>query len=67
MGELFATYDHVSLDAQIEELKREQAIRATVYPRWIASGSLKVSTARRRTAALAAAIASLEQLKASTQ
>lgn len=65
--ELFPhAHDDVSLDAQIAELKRERAMRAQVYPRWINSGSLKPSTALRRQHALDAAIESLEQLKRST-
>jgi hypothetical protein len=60
-------HDHVSLDAQIAELKREQRMRDDVYPRWINSGTLKPSVAMRRQAALAAAIESLERLKHSTE
>jgi hypothetical protein len=64
--ELFHAQDSVSLDGQLDELRRERKIREQVYPRWIANGTLKPGLAMRRNAALDAAIKTLEQLKQST-
>lgn len=56
--------DVVTLDMQIDELKRERSMRAQVYPRLLAAGTLKPSAAMRNNQRLDAAIATLERLKA---
>lgn len=50
-----------SLGQQIAELKREKLMRERVYPKFIASGSLKQKNADWQMAALEGAIAALEQ------
>lgn len=51
----------VSLEDQIEELKRELAKRREVYPRWVEQGKLSFPLSEHRIKCLAAAIETLEQ------
>jgi hypothetical protein len=53
-----------SLDAQITEIKRELAQRATVYPRMVQSRKLREGAAEYQTDTLKAALATLEWLQA---
>ena len=57
-----STFPPPSFAAQFAELKRERAMRARVYPHWVASGKIKKQTADYQLAALEAAMATLEAL-----
>ena len=57
-----AQFPRPSLQAQIDELKREKAMRARVYPFWIQTKKIKQHDADRQVQCLDAAIATLEQL-----
>jgi hypothetical protein len=54
----------MTLDDQLAELRREAALRDHVYSKWVRNGTMKVGVAKRRMAALQAAIATLERLQA---
>ncbi len=49
-----STFPPPSLAAQFAELKREKAMRARVYPHWVASGKIKKQTADYQMATLEA-------------
>lgn len=53
----------VTLEEQITELDRELALRARVYPRWVAAKKIRADTAQRQMARLRAAHRSLEVLR----
>ncbi|BBF92380.1 hypothetical protein [Blastochloris tepida] len=53
-----------SLDQQIDEIRRELAQRADVYPRMVASGKVRQSVAEFQIARLEAVLATLLWLKA---
>ena len=55
-----ATFPAPSLVAQSAELKREKAMRARVYPHWIATGKIKREAAEYQNRALEAAIATID-------
>ena len=57
-----AAFPPPSFSVQYAELKREKAMRARVYPHWIATGKLKKEVADYQNRALDAAIATLESL-----
>ena len=52
-----------TIDEQIAEVERELKMRAAVYPRWIANGNLKESTAARHVAAMRAVLETLKGLR----
>ena len=52
----------IPLRVQIAEIKRELTMRSRAYPRMIESGKLPAPEALRRSAALEAALATLENL-----
>jgi hypothetical protein len=54
----------VSLAAMIAEVERELKVRRTVYPRWVADGTLRPDMASAR---LAAMVAVLELLRRQDQ
>lgn len=53
----------VSIDAQINECRRELAMRERVYPRWVEGGQINQDTADARIAIMKAIIATLEGVK----
>lgn len=53
----------ISLDQQIEEVERELAFRADVYPRQVTSGKMRQSIADYHVARMKAALATLQWLK----
>jgi hypothetical protein len=55
----------IPLQAQIVELERELALRARVYPRFVASGKMSQKAADHHTDCLRAAIETLKRLKRS--
>jgi hypothetical protein len=57
-----ATFPPPSLGAQLAELKREKAMRARVYPHWIATKKMTQDKADHNNRGLDGAIASLEAL-----
>ena len=52
----------ITLRQQITELKRELTMRSKVYPAMVARGTLPPREAERRTAHMAAALATLEHV-----
>jgi lipid II:glycine glycyltransferase (peptidoglycan interpeptide bridge formation enzyme) len=52
----------VPLKEQIAELRRELALRNNAYSKWVRNGTLNAAVAKKRIAALQAAIATLERL-----
>lgn len=55
------TFPPPTLAAQIAELKRERAMRARVYPHWVATKKMTQAQADRQNQCLDAAIATLER------
>lgn len=53
----------VSIDDQIKCVRRELAMRKTVYPKWTASGKMKPEAAERELAAMQAVHDTLTSLK----
>lgn len=56
----------VSLQEQIACVKREIAMRARVYPRWVESGKLKQAAADKEIAHMTAVLRTLEGLCTTT-
>jgi hypothetical protein len=53
----------ITLQKQIDELKRELGFRKKLYPRWISNKNIREDVAKYQIEALEAAIQSLEALK----
>jgi len=53
----------IKVEEQIAELRREQALRKNVYPKFISSGKMKQAHADYQMACMSAAITSLEYLR----
>lgn len=56
----------ISLDEQIQEVRRELALRKNAYPRWIKNGTLKEADAERQIARMQAVHDTLVGLTAAT-
>lgn len=52
-----------TIDEQIEEVKREIAMRERVYPRWIQDGKMKQAAADRQIAAMKSVLETLQAEK----
>ncbi len=52
----------VTIDEQINEVKREIAMRNKVYPRWIEAGSMKKSKADFQILVMEAVLISLQEI-----
>ncbi len=59
-----ATFPAPSLQAQLNELRRERGMRDRVYPHWIATGKIKQTIADHSNLGLDGAIKTLETLVA---
>lgn len=57
-----ATFPPASLQAQLDELRRERGMRGRVYPHMVSSGKLKQAFADHCNRALDGAIATLDRL-----
>lgn len=55
----------VTFDNQIEEVKREIAVRERVYAKWIDNGTMRHEVADKQMAALCAVLHTLEELRES--
>ena len=53
----------ITLDEQIECVKREIGMRHSVYPRWVQIGRITQAHADRQIAAMEAVLATLESLR----
>lgn len=56
----------VTLQNQIDELKRELAMRERLYPQWIDKGTLTQDKADKQVAALRASLELIEELQANS-
>lgn len=54
----------VALEDQIKAVKREIAMRRSVYPRWVESGKMKQAKADEETRAMEAVLETLQGLEA---